>query len=128
MIRARFPGALNYLATARGKFSLLTLSAGLVAVDCALSNYFYITLTGNATLSNPTNAPVAGLLEAAVLYFRVRQDATGSRTLAFGTAYRFPGNTAPVLTTAPAATDYLAFLYNEIDGRFDFQGSSPNLV
>jgi hypothetical protein len=40
----------------------------------------------------------------------VKQDATGSRTLAFGANYKHPGGTAPTLTTAAAAVDVLSIL------------------
>jgi hypothetical protein len=67
-------------------------------------NFFTVTLTGNATLANPSNL---GAGQCGVLF--ITQDSTGSRTLTYGTAWKFPGGTAPVLTTAPGATDELSF-------------------
>ena len=72
-------------------------------MDASLSNAFTVTLGGNRTLDNPTNL-VAGFTYT----FRIVQDATGSRTLAYGTAYKFPGGTAPTLTTTANAIDYLS--------------------
>ena len=64
-----------------------------------------VTLGGNRTLANPTN------LEAGGTYtLIVSQDATGGRTLAYGTDYKWPGATPPVLSTAANAVDVLTFL------------------
>lgn len=65
-----------------------------------------IVLTGNPTIANPTNQ-VAGPL---MLYrLTLVQDATGSRTVTWGSAYKFPGGVAPVLSTAANAVDELIF-------------------
>jgi len=78
--------------------------ATTIALD--LSTYLNgtVTLGGNRTLGNPTN-PIAGQSG----YIRVVQDATGSRTLAYGTNYEFAGGTAPTLTTTAAAQDMLIY-------------------
>ena len=61
-------------------------------------------LAGNRTLGAPTNV-VAG--QSGVI--RVVQDATGSRTLAYNSVFKFPGGTAPTLTTTANAVDLLAY-------------------
>lgn len=78
-------------------------SGASVATDALLGNVFTLTLGVNATLANPTNL-------AAGLHFtyRIKQDATGSRTLAYGTAFKFPGGTVPTLSTAANALDVLS--------------------
>lgn len=68
---------------------------------------FTLTLEGNRFLANPTH-----LVDGARLSFVVRQDSGGSRTLAYGNKYRFPGGTAPVLTTTPGRVDLLEALYD----------------
>ena len=65
---------------------------------------FLVTLTGNRTLANPTS-PTAG--QTGIIY--VKQDGTGSRTLAFGSSYNFSGGTPPTLSTNANAVDLLAF-------------------
>ena len=60
-----------------------------------------LTLTGNATLANPSNAA-----SGAVVVLDIRQDATGGRTLSYGSHWRFPGG-APDLSTAGDARDVL---------------------
>jgi hypothetical protein len=64
-----------------------------------------VTLGGNRTLANPTNMKDGG-----TYLVRVIQDGTGTRTLAYGTAYKFPGGVKPVLSTAINAVDILTFM------------------
>jgi hypothetical protein len=67
-----------------------------------LANVFTVTLGGNRTLSNPTNL-AAGMH----LMWRIKQDGTGNRTLAYGTAFKFPGGVVPTLSTTANALDIL---------------------
>lgn len=62
---------------------------------------------GNRTLLNPTNAKagVSGTI-------KVKQDATGGRQLAYGTAYKFP-NGPPVLSAGANAVDYITYFVEE---------------
>ena len=86
-----------YTAAQRGEITTLTDGAN-ISVDLAASNNFTVTLGDNRTLDNPTNI-VAG--QSGSIF--IVQDATGSRTLAYGTYYDFAGGTAPTLSTAAAA-------------------------
>ena len=83
----------TYTASQRGAVTALT-DAASIATDLALSNNYSVTLAGNRTLSNPTNC-TAG--QSGSIF--ITQDATGSRTLAYGGYFKFVGGTAPVLTT-----------------------------
>ena len=73
-----------------------------INADLSLSNDFSVTLGGNRTLTF-TNA-VAG--QSGTVF--VKQDATGSRTLAY-TGFKFYGGVAPTLTTAANAIDHLHY-------------------
>ena len=85
--------------------SIVTLAdGGTVTPDFSLGNNFTLTLGGNRTLANPTNL-TAG--QSGVIL--VLQDGTGSRTLSFGSYWKFPGGTAPTLTTTASAVDLLAY-------------------
>ena len=85
--------------------NIVTLTdATTITMNLAQTNNFTVTLGGNRTLANATNF-VAGQSGFLV----VRQDGTGSRTLSFGTGWRFPSNTAPTLTTTASAVDLIAF-------------------
>jgi len=78
--------------------------AATIAVDMSTFINAVVTLGGNRTLGNPTNtvAQRSGVI-------RIVQDATGSRTLAYGTNWEFAGGTAPVLSTSAAAEDLLFY-------------------
>lgn len=78
-----------------------------IALDASLGNAYTVTLAGNRTLSNPSN-PSNGQ----VIQVYVTQDGTGSRTLAYDTAYDWGAAGAPTLTTTAAKTDLLEFVYN----------------
>lgn len=81
--------------------------AATINSDFNLSNNFSVTLAGNRTLAAPTNL-VAG--QSGII--TITQDATGSRTLAFNSAWKFPGGAVPSLTTAANAVDELAYYVN----------------
>lgn len=92
-----------FTAAQRGSITALTDGA-TITPNFALANNFSVTLAGNRTLANPSNL-VAG--QSGVIV--VTQDATGSRTLSYGTNWKFPGGTAPTLTTAANSVDILAY-------------------
>ncbi len=79
--------------------------ASTIAVDMSTSCNFSVTLGGNRTLGNPTNA-VAG--QSGSIF--VVQDGTGSRTLAYSSNWKFPGGTAPTLSTAANAVDRIDYI------------------
>jgi hypothetical protein len=93
----------TFTAGQRGEVTALT-SASTITPNLADSNNFSVTLDTNATLANPTNI-VAG--QSGVI--TITQDATGSRTLAYGSYWKFAGATAPTLTTTASAVDVLVY-------------------
>jgi len=88
----------------RGEITTLTDGA-TVTPDMADSNNFTLTLGGNRTLANPSNL-TAG--QSGSIF--IVQDATGSRTLAYGNQYDFIGGTAPTLSTAANAVDRIDYV------------------
>jgi len=64
---------------------------------------FTLTLAHNATLANPSNFKTG---QSGVIV--ITQDGTGSRTMAYGTNWKFPGG-APVLSTAAGTVDLLSY-------------------
>ena len=78
--------------------------AASIAIDMGLGNNFAITLAGNRTLSAPTN-----VTPGQTGYIYVVQDGTGSRTLAFNSAYIFVSGTAPTMSTDANAIDLLVY-------------------
>jgi hypothetical protein len=76
-----------------------------VQPNFATGNNFNIVLTGNMTLSFPSN-PTVG--QSGIIY--LVQDGTGSRTVSYGTGWRFPGGAAPTLTTTANSVDALVYV------------------
>ncbi len=90
----------------QGYFNTTTLTDGAnISWDLNVNQITKVTLAGNRILDNPTN-----LVDGSIYVLTVKQDATGSRTLAFGTAYKFAGGIAPTITTTANATDILTFI------------------
>ena len=89
--------------------------AATITVDAAVGDVFTVTLAGNRTMGAPTN-PVDGR----TALFRIRQDATGSRTLAWNAAFSFATNLpVPVLSTAANKVDYVGFIYNGVTAKWE---------
>ena len=87
----------------RGSITALT-DAATITPDLDDNCNFSVTLAGNRTLANPSNI-TAG--QSGVIV--VTQDGTGSRTLSFGSNFKFAGGTAPTLTTTASAVDVIAY-------------------
>lgn len=79
--------------------------ASSISWNLVVQPYAILTLTGNHTLANPS------YLQPGNYYvLLVKQDGTGSRTLSFGSAFKWPSGSAPVLSTAVNAIDMLTFV------------------
>lgn len=63
-----------------------------------------VTLGGNRTFAAPT-----GLVNGAFYALAVYQDATGGRTLAWNTVFKWNAGSAPTLSTAANAKDFFVF-------------------
>lgn len=66
---------------------------------------FTVTLGDSRTMANPTNL-VAG--QSGSIF--IVQDATGGRTLAWGTYWKFAGGTVPTLSTTANAVDRIDYI------------------
>jgi hypothetical protein len=93
----------SFTVAQRGSITALTDGA-TITPNFNNANNFSVTLAGNRTLANPTNI-TAG--QSGVIV--ITQDATGSRTLAYGSNFKFPSGTAPTLTTTANAVDVLVY-------------------
>jgi hypothetical protein len=100
---AKLDVAQTFTAGQRGAITALTDGA-TITPDFAVGNNFSVTLGGNRTLADPTNL-TAG--QSGCIW--ITQDGTGSRTLAYGSAWDFTGGTAPTLSTAASAVDCLVY-------------------
>jgi hypothetical protein len=85
---------------------IATLTDGAtITPDFGANQNFTVTLGGNRTLANPTNI-VAG--QTGSIF--VVQDATGGRTLSFGSYFKFPAGTAPTLSSGANAVDRIDYI------------------
>lgn len=90
----------------------LTIAVGAIATDCSKGRNFRVSQTGNATLSNPTN-PQDGVIYT----WQLTQDATGGRTITWGSNFRkLAGDT--FTTTANTVTTIMA-KWCAADTKFD---------
>ena len=88
--------------------------AATIATNAALANAFRVTLGGNRTLGNPTNA-----YDGQVLTWEIIQDGTGSRTLALDTKFALGTDiTSVTLTTTASKRDFLTAVYNASADKF----------
>lgn len=77
-------------------------------VNLANGSVQFLTLTGNCTYTFPT--PAAGKSFTLVQ----KQDATGSRTVTWPASVKWPGGTAPTITSTASKVD--KFVFTAIDG------------
>ena len=90
--------------------------AATLNTDASAGEIFDVTLTGNATLANPTN-PVSGK----TLRWRIKQDGTGSRAVTLGNKFVIPTSaTSPLpFSTTANKTDVLAATYHAGRDQWD---------
>tara|TARA_R100001015_G_C4627258_1_gene186702 strand:- start:314 stop:1489 length:1176 start_codon:yes stop_codon:yes gene_type:complete len=95
-------------ADARCAAAVSTLSDGsTITVDFTAGIHHSVTLGGNRTFGNPSNDASAVGQSGSIF---ITQDGTGSRTASFHGDYKFPGGTAPTLSTAANAVDRLDYV------------------
>ena len=97
-------GVVTTQSQAIGEVTTTALTSGVITFDFGAGNNFDITLGGNSTLQTPTT-PSGGQTGT----ITIRQDGTGSRTLAYSGGWQFSGGTAPTLTTTASGTDVLSY-------------------
>jgi hypothetical protein len=106
-----------YLATPSGGPSVVALTyAATVTTDAGAGDIFDLTLTGNVTLANPTNPE-----DGKTIRWRIKQDATGSRTVTLGDKFVIPSSaTSPLpFSTTADKMDVLAATYHAGRDKWD---------
>lgn len=100
--------------------------ASTITVDASLGNLFRVTLGGSRTMGAPSNAT-----DGQQILFELLQDGTGSRTITWTSGsggYQFDAQT-PVLQTAAAKRDYVAFTYSTAATRWLYSPRvNPNTI
>lgn len=96
--------------------AVVLTDAPTIATDATAGRLFEVTLGGNRMLGNPT-----GLIPDQRLTWRIRQDATGGRTLTFDSMFNVNAAvTGPItLSTDPSKKDYVAGIYDQTAGKID---------
>lgn len=88
-------------------------SGSSFTIDWNNGNTQHVILTANATITFSNGQP--GGRYTLIL----KQDSVGGRTVTWPTNVRWADNTAPILTTTANKTDYVGFIYNGIDAKYD---------
>ena len=101
------PNGTGTVEVKRASSALNTLTdAATIAVDLSLANNHTVTLGGNRTLGNPTNAEPGQTGSIFIV-----QDGTGSRTLTPAANWHFAkGGTHPTFSTAANAVDRIDYI------------------
>lgn len=88
-----------------------SISGGTLTLDCSAGNVFAVSLNANITTLSFTNVPAAGT--AYGLTLALTADGT-ARTVTWGSAVKWPGGTAPTLTSTNGKVD--VFVLSTWDG------------
>ncbi len=99
-------------SNAQTPFSTVAFSATAMSLNCDASNVFATTLTANVTVAPTLSSPNDGQ----TINWFLTQDATGSRTMAWPSSFKWPGGTAGVLSTAANSVDLLVATYRASTG------------
>ena len=85
-------------------------NTGNITLDYNLYQNFVLTFTGNVVLVNPTTESVG---QSGVIV--VIQDGTGSRTIAGGTQYEWPGGAIGTISTGANSVDIIPYFVDAAD-------------
>ena len=87
--------------------------ASTINIDFRAGTHFSVTLGGNRTFGNSGSNTSSAIGSSGSIF--IVQDGTGSRTASFHADYKFPGGTAPTLSTAANAVDRLDYVIRQSD-------------
>lgn len=86
---------------------------GAVTIDWSAGRTQHCVLTGNVTFT------FSGGQSGASYKVILKQDGTGSRTVTWPASVRWGSMGTPYLTPVPSKTDYVGFVYNGVDSKYD---------
>jgi hypothetical protein len=104
--------------TDRLTVTALSISSGVVNIDCALGDFFTLALTANVTSITFTNLPASG--KGASLAIRMRQDGTGSRTVALPASFKATGGSDTAVQSAANAYTLLTLTTFDQGTRWEY--------
>lgn len=97
-----------------------TISSGTLTLDCSAGNVFNVALNANITTLTFTNVPATGT--AFGLTLLLTADGT-ARTITWGASVKWPGGTAPTLTSTNNKVDtFVLFTHDGGTNWFAFTG------
>ena len=86
-----------------------SISSGTLTLDCSSGNVFNVSLGANVTTLSFSNVPSTGTAYGLTLSLSI----TGSFTVTWPSSVKWPGGTAPTLTTTSGKTDtFVLFTYD----------------
>ena len=97
--------ALNAWTKAQAPATAALADGSVINWDCSNIQVATVTIYGNRTMAAPS-----AVQPGALYLLRVTQDPTGSRLLAWDSAFKFGSAGAPTLTTTAGKTDFLSFI------------------
>lgn len=81
---------------------------------------YRVTLGGNRTIANPTN-----LTDGQRIIYEIKQDATGSRTVSWGSKFTWSDDIPlPTLSTSAGYVDFVSFVYNSSADKLYVTGTN----
>lgn len=107
-------GAIAALATTGqlNPVTALSISSGVVNINCAIGDYFTLSLTANVTSITFSNLPASGY--AKTIMIRMQQDVTGGRTMAFPSSFKaINGSDTTIQSAASAWTIFAATSFDQ---------------
>lgn len=110
--------ALDAKEPRRDALTTLAIASGVVNVDLSLGDFFVLTLTSNVTSITFSNLPGAG--RARSIAIRIRQDATGSRTVALPSSFKATGGSLTAVQSAANAYTLLTMSTFDSGTRWEY--------
>jgi hypothetical protein len=104
--------------TARNTVTALSISSGVVNIDCALGDYFTLALTANVTSITFTNLPASGF--GASLAIRITQDGVGGRTVALPSSFKATGGSDTAVQSSANARTLLTITTFDQGTRWEY--------
>lgn len=101
------------------EIALAVAAASTTTLDTRLGNFWEISMGTNISTLTISNVPAAGKVYALIL--KIKQDNTGSRSITWPAAVKWPANVPPVLTST--ANKYDIIVLWTTDGGTTWSGS-----
>jgi hypothetical protein len=105
-------------AADRSTVTALSISSGVVNIDCSLGDYFTLALTANVTSITFSNLPAAG--KGASLAIQIQQDGTGGRTVALPASFKATGGSDVAVQAAANARTLLTITSFDQGTRWEY--------